>query len=73
MKLSQDFIGLASCVVGSGASVSLWGDVWNFGLLKLEFPQLFSFARNQNISVAAFLSRSVKDNFHLPLSSKASK
>lgn len=38
MKLSSDFIGLDSCVVGSGASVSLWGDVWNFGLLKLEFP-----------------------------------
>lgn len=45
MKLSPDFIGLDSCVVGSGASVSLWGDVWNFGLLKLEFPQFFFFCK----------------------------
>lgn len=50
-----EFRGLASCIVGFGISISLWEDTWNFGLLKLKLLlHLFSFARDQRISVAVF-------------------
>jgi hypothetical protein len=72
MSLSMDFRGLASCSFGDGTSVSFWEDIWDMGLLKLEFPQLFSFAKDTKISVATFLSRDIENNFLLPLSLEAS-
>jgi len=71
--LLLEFRGIAFCSVGQGNTVSFWEDTWNFGLLKLEFAQLFSFARDPMISVAAFLQRDVQQNFHLPLSLVASQ
>jgi hypothetical protein len=44
MSLSLDFWGLAACAVGNGRSVCFWDDVWNGSLLKLDFPQLYSYA-----------------------------
>lgn len=44
MSLSLDFRGLAACAVGNGQSVCFWDDVWNGSLLKLDFPQLYSYA-----------------------------
>lgn len=72
MSFSMEFRGLASCSFGDGVTVSFWDDVWNLGLLKLEFPQLFPFAKDPKISVANFLSRDIEDNFLLPLSIEAS-
>lgn len=67
MSLSMEFRGLASCNFGDGTSVSFWDDTWD-----LDLPQLFSFAKNPNISVAGFLSRDIETNFLLPLSIEAS-
>jgi hypothetical protein len=72
MSLSVDFRGLVSCSFGDGTSVSFWEDIWDMGLLKLEFPQLFSFAKDTKNSVATFLSRDIENNFLLPLSTEAS-
>lgn len=72
MSLSVDFRGLASCSFGDGTSVSFWEDIWDMGLLKLEFPHLYSFAKDTKISVATFLSRDIKNNFLLLLSIEAS-
>jgi hypothetical protein len=38
MSLSLDFRGFASCVVQMGNSVCFWEDIWNFGMLKFEYP-----------------------------------
>jgi hypothetical protein len=46
-----------------------WSDVWNDNLLQHNIPRLFSFAKNKNILVAAFLQNtSLENQFHLPLS-----
>lgn len=73
MSLSLDFRGFASCVVQMGNSVCFWEDIWNFGMLKFQYPQLFSFARDHRISVVTFLVRSVAENIHFPLSIIASQ
>lgn len=50
----------------------LWQDIWGDGVLKLALPELFSFARNANISVRKALdAHQFTDNFHLPLSRQA--
>jgi hypothetical protein len=50
----------------------LWEDVWNGCLLRQEFPLLFSFAKNQNISLERYLqNQDPGANFHIPLSIEA--
>jgi hypothetical protein len=49
-----------------------WLDVWNDLLLHEKLPRLFTFAKNQKISVADFLSTTdLASHFHLPLSEQA--
>jgi hypothetical protein len=43
------------------------------GVLKWQLPQLFSFAKNQNISVEKFLSQDVYANFSTPLTVEAAE
>ena len=43
LKLLDKFKGLASAVIGNGASCLHWDDCWNGQSLKLEFPKLHSF------------------------------
>jgi len=63
---------VASRAVGNGTSVLFWLDVWNGHYLQEKLPRLFSFAKNQKISVAAFLSiTDMTSHFHLPLSEQA--
>ena len=72
LHLSDKFRGVASCAVGNGTSVLFWLDVWNGHYLQEKLPRLFSFAKNQKISVAAFLSiTDMTSHFHLPLSEQA--
>lgn len=49
-------------------------DVWKSRLLSSQYPELFSFAKDQNISVQSFISlldMDMSDLFHLPLSTQA--
>jgi hypothetical protein len=56
----------------SGSSTFLWDGMWNGLLLKLRFPELYSFARNKNISLRKARSLPHLDNiFHIPLSDEA--
>lgn len=72
LHLSDKFRGVASCAVGNGTSVLFWLDVWNGHYPQEKLPRLFSFAKNQKISVAAFLSiTDMTSHFHLPLSEQA--
>jgi hypothetical protein len=57
----------------AGNTVCFWSDTWNLGVLKWQFPQLFSFCKNQNISVEKFLSHDVYANFSTPLSVEAAE
>ena len=68
LKLCDLFRGIASCKVGDGKTVLFWHDLWNDNIRRNKYPRLFTFAKNQNISVATFLTQeNLTDNFHLPL------
>jgi hypothetical protein len=56
LHLCDKFRGVASCIVGNGSTVLFWLDVWNELYLQEKLPRLFTFAKNQKISVAEFLS-----------------
>jgi len=74
LHLCDKFRGIAKCTLGNGTSVFFWLDVWNDYYLKDSLPRLFSFAKNQKISVAQFLSEENMDNnFYLPLSQQANE
>lgn len=74
-KLVDSYKGMASATVVDGYTSFFWIDVWNGRLLSSQFPELFSFAKDQHISIQSFSSLSVLDAtdelFHLPLSSQA--
>jgi len=72
LNLCDKFRGVASCTVGNGTTVLFWLDVWNGHHLQQKLPRLFSFAKDQKISVANFLSvTDMYEHFHLPLSDQA--
>jgi hypothetical protein len=72
LKLCDTFKGIAKCSVGNGSTVHFWTEVWNGNLLQHKFPRLFSYAKNQNISVADFIhNNNFQQQFHLPLSVQA--
>lgn len=72
MSFSDSFLEIAKCKVHLGDTVTFWNDWWDLGNLKLQFPQLCSFAKQENISVAKFLVQDVHQNFFTPLSVLAS-
>jgi hypothetical protein len=66
------FTGVAKCTVGNGTAVLFGLDIWNDLLLHEKLPRLFTFAKNQKISVADSLSTiDLASHFHLPLSEQA--
>ena len=68
LKLIQNFKGMARCQIGSGMSVYFWHD----SCLNLQFPRLFSFAKNPQISVSSAAQLEYfEDMFNLPLSNQA--
>jgi hypothetical protein len=72
MKLSPVFRGVAECSVGKGNSVLLWKDNWSHGIMQHNYPCLFSYAINEDISVAEITdSTDLIDLFHLPISPEA--
>jgi hypothetical protein len=69
LRLVDWFRGIAKCKVGDGSTVLFWEDIWNDHLLQQEYPRLYSFAKNKQVSVAHFLlNNGIDSQFHLPLS-----
>uniref|UniRef100_A0A0A9U841 Uncharacterized protein n=1 Tax=Arundo donax TaxID=35708 RepID=A0A0A9U841_ARUDO len=72
LRFSDHFRGIAAATAGNGSTILLWQDVCNGSYLKEELPRLFSFVRNDNISLQQFLHNPTPhDNFHVPLSMQA--
>lgn len=72
LKLLDKFKGMASMAVQDGSSCLLWDDGWTGQPLKLEFPELFSFAKKPSISLkSAGSGGPVSRLFNLPLSIEA--
>ena len=62
---------LTVCKPGNGSSGRFWKDKWRDITPKTDFPHLFSFAKQQDISLDQILqinASNLLDRFHLPLS-----
>jgi hypothetical protein len=71
LKLRDTFKGIAGAEYGTGDTIIFWHDVWN-QVLKVSYPQLHSFAKNDLISLNAVMQSDNFDNlFHLPLTEVA--
>jgi hypothetical protein len=58
--------------IQSGDSCLFWDDLWLGLVPKLAFPELYSFAKKPNVTVAtAKANQSLIQDFHLPLSTEA--
>lgn len=72
MSPKNSFFSIASCKVNVWNTVCFWTDLWDIGVPKLLFPQLFSFATNGKFSVRKFIAQDLYTNFFTPLSLEAS-
>jgi hypothetical protein len=72
-SLVDDYRSISHCKIGNGSTVLFWKDFWANGeLLCDKYPRLFSYALNEDISVAAFASsHDAVAVFALPLSVEA--
>jgi hypothetical protein len=43
---------MASVVIYNGQTCLLWDDVWNGQVKKLQYPELYSYAKNKAISLS---------------------
>jgi len=72
LKFINSFKNLATITFRNGTTCLLWFDPWNNDPLNQQYPELFSFTRNPNISLATASSyANLHSLFHLPLSSEA--
>lgn len=72
LNLLNEFKSFSSAQVQDGSTCLFWWDKWIQQALHLEYPELFSFAKNKEICVAkALLVQNLSDLFHLPLSLEA--
>jgi hypothetical protein len=69
MKLLNSFKGIPKAEFGKGDTILFWHDLWNGQLMKISFPQLHSFAKNDAITISSVLQmESFEKHFNLPLS-----
>jgi hypothetical protein len=59
--------GMAQVTSGRGVFIIFWQDMWNGRTLSQSYPQLFSHANNQSISLfSVFEISELEDLFYLP-------
>jgi len=72
LRLHTIFRGIARCIVGNGATVTFWDDLWANDILSAKYPRLYSFAKDQSISVKQIMcTADISEIFTLPLSEQA--
>jgi hypothetical protein len=64
---------ITKCTVGDGTSILFWKDFWHSNqLLCEEFPILFTFTKNEDLTVADLISNNApEDLFDFPISAQA--
>ena len=72
LRLSVLYRGIAKCQVGDGSTILFWEDLWCPQVLSTQLPCLFSFARDQRISVRNVVeAEDLYSLFMLPLFAQA--
>jgi hypothetical protein len=68
----DNFKGIAKANFGSGDTILFWQDLWNGQVLKLAYPELHSYAKNDMVSLLSILHLdNIQNYFNLPLSEVA--
>jgi hypothetical protein len=69
-SLNGIYRSITKAEVGDGTSILFWKDFWHSNQLLCEdFPRLFSYAKNEDITVADFTpTTALEDLFTLPIS-----
>lgn len=71
-KLLPSFKMVAKGQLGTGNTIDFWMDNWGHGTTRHKFPELYSFATKDTVSIQEFLHQpNISDNFFLPLSAQA--
>jgi hypothetical protein len=64
----DNFKGIAKANFGSGDTILFWQDLWNGQVLKLAYPELHSYAKNDMVSLLSILHLdNIQNYFNLPL------
>ena len=72
IPLIQIYKNHAKIKVNRGDTVSFWFDTWGVRNMQLAFPELFSYAKNNTITVEAVRNTTEwEEIFHTPLSTQA--
>ena len=72
LTLLDNYKGLASPTIGDGCSIHFWDDLWNNGIPRQQYPELFSFANDTKLSIAEVKQKNhLFQIFELPLSEQA--
>jgi len=72
LRLNTIYRGIARCVIGNGATVTFWDDLWANEILSSKYPRIHSFAKDHNISVQKIMQiDDISEIFNLPLSDQA--
>lgn len=72
MRLLDNFKGIAKANFGSSDTILFWQDLWNGQVLKLAYPQLHSYAKNDKVCLHTILHLdNIQNHFNLPLSEVA--
>lgn len=71
-KLIPSYKEIAKCTIGNGNTIMLWQDRWSEHILQNQFPELFSFAAQQDIFIKDTLDKiDLLELFHTPLYTQA--
>ena len=72
LRLNIIYRGIARCTIGNGSIVTFWDDLWTNDILSFKYPRLYSFAKEQRISVQKITqTEGIPEIFTLPLSEQA--
>ena len=71
IKLIPMYKSLAVGKVGNGNTIMFWRDKWSTQKCQEKFPQLISFCKDEHVSFRKFITNSIDEKFHTPLSAQA--
>ena len=72
IKFLDSFKGIASPQIGNGSTILLWDDLWSGMVPQQAYPELYSFAKNSNITLYEVSQLShLLEAFYIPLLTQA--
>src|ERR1043165_5112352 len=54
-KLIPEYKQMATCTIGTGNTIQVWKDDWGQGILQYDFPHLFSFCQQPDVTITQWM------------------